>query len=68
MAYNLQEGSNKIKLAVQYENVNQEVLLLIEPMLHNAKPLQHALYFIVSGLKITGHGNSNNNLESLCIS
>jgi hypothetical protein len=25
-------------------------------------------YFVVSGLKIIGHGNPNNNLETLCIS
>jgi hypothetical protein len=24
-------------------------------------------YFVVSGLKILGHGNPDNNLESLCI-
>jgi hypothetical protein len=37
-------------------------------ILPNAKQLQHAqFYLFISGLKIIGHGNRNNNLESSCI-
>jgi hypothetical protein len=37
---------------MQYENVTQNVLLLIESILQNAKQLQHVrLYFVSSGLK-----------------
>jgi hypothetical protein len=42
MAYNFQTGNNKIKLLTEYENVTQEVLLLIELILLNAKQRQHA--------------------------
>jgi hypothetical protein len=36
----------------------------METILKNAKPLQRArLYFVVSGLKIVGHGNPNSILE-----
>jgi hypothetical protein len=60
VAYDLQTGNN-IKLLTEYESATQAVLLLIESMLHNAKQLQHArLYFDVSGLKIMGHGNPDN--------
>jgi hypothetical protein len=55
--------------------VTQKVLLLVEPILQNAKQLQHARLSshircpsgVVSGLKIIGHGNPDNNLESHCI-
>jgi hypothetical protein len=53
MAYNFQTGSNKIKPLKEYENVTQEVLLLVESTLPNAKELQHEqFYFVVSGCKI----------------
>jgi hypothetical protein len=68
MAYNFQIGCNKIKLLTEYVSVTQKVLLLIESMLQNAKQLQHArLFWHVSSLKIIGHGNPDNNLESHCI-
>jgi hypothetical protein len=58
-----------IKTAYEYENVTQKVLLFIESILQDAKKLQHArLYFVVSVLKIIGHGNPDNNIESHCIS
>jgi hypothetical protein len=60
--------NNKIKLLTEYESVIQKVSLPVELILKNAKQLQHVrLYFVVSGLKITGHGNPDNNLESRCI-
>jgi hypothetical protein len=37
------------------ENAGQEILIF-----------HKQIYFVVSGLKITGHGNSDNNLESYC--
>jgi hypothetical protein len=43
MTCNFQIGSNKTKLLTEYESVTQNVLLFIEPMLQNAKQLQHAL-------------------------
>jgi hypothetical protein len=65
VACNFQTGENKIKLLVEYEDVNQNVLLLIDSILKNGKQLQHArLCFVVSGLKIIGHGNPHNNFES----
>jgi hypothetical protein len=61
---------------MEYESVTQKVLLFVESVLQNSKQLQLArlsyfvssFYFAVSGLKIVGHGNADNNLESLCIS
>jgi hypothetical protein len=36
-------------------------------MVKNDKQLQRTrLYYVYSGLKIVGHGNPDNNLESLC--
>jgi hypothetical protein len=60
VAYNLQNESNKIKLLTEYERVTQEVLLSLKSVLENAKQL-------ISYLKIIGHGNPDNNLESHCI-
>jgi hypothetical protein len=52
---------------MEYESVTQKVLLLIESMQQNAKQLQHAhLSWHVSGLKIIGHRNIYNNVESHC--
>jgi hypothetical protein len=42
MTYNFQIENNKIKLLTEYENVTQEVLVLLESILLNAKQLQHA--------------------------
>jgi hypothetical protein len=68
MAYNFQIGIKSIKLLTEYQSVTQKALLLIESILYNAKQLQHVqFYFVVSGYKIIGHGNPDNNLESLCI-
>jgi hypothetical protein len=59
VAYNIQTGNNKVKLRTEYESV--------ESILQNAKELQHShFYFVVSCLKIIGHGNPDNNLESHC--
>jgi hypothetical protein len=67
VVYNIQNGSNEIKLLMVYESVIQKVLLFIESILQNAKQFQHAqFYFVVSGLKIIGQGNNDNNLESHC--
>jgi hypothetical protein len=69
VAYNFQTGNTKIKLLTEYKIIAQKVLVFIESILEIAKQLQNVcLYFVVSGLKITGHGNSDNNLELLCIS
>jgi hypothetical protein len=58
-----------MKLLKEYESVSQKDLLSVESVLKNASQLQHVgLYFVVSGLKIIGHENPDNNLESLCIS
>jgi hypothetical protein len=42
VAYNIQTGRNKIILLSGYENVTQKVSLLVEPVLQNAKQIQHA--------------------------
>jgi hypothetical protein len=53
---------------VEYVTVTEIVLLSIESILQITKQLQLArLFFVVSGLKIIGHGNPDNNLESTCI-
>jgi hypothetical protein len=65
---NFQTGNNNIKLLTKYESVIEKVVLLIESILLKAKELQHAclswyVSSFVSGLKIIGHGNPDNNLE-----
>jgi hypothetical protein len=75
VAYNFQTEKNKIKLLKEYESVTPKVLLLIELILQNVKQnflssdfiFLNRFYFIVSGLKILGHGNPDNNLESYCV-
>jgi hypothetical protein len=42
VAYNFQTGNNTIKLLTEYESTTQNILLLIESLLQNAKQLQHA--------------------------
>jgi hypothetical protein len=69
VAYNFETGSNKIKLLTEYESATQRVLLFIEPILQTAEQLQHArIHFVVSGLKIIGHENPDDNLQTYCIS
>jgi hypothetical protein len=51
---------------MEYESVIQNFSLCIESTLRNAKQLQHARLCFVSGFKTIGHGNPDNNLESLC--
>jgi hypothetical protein len=59
VAYKIQTGSNKIKLLTGYENVTQNVLIVMELTPYNAKPLQDAhLYFIVYDLRFIVHGNT----------
>jgi hypothetical protein len=53
---------------MEYEILIQKVISLIESLLQNAEQLQHAqFYIVVTGLKIIGHGNPDNNLETHCI-
>jgi hypothetical protein len=53
---------------MEYESVTRQVLPSIESMLQNAKQLHRAqFYYIISGLRIIGHGNTDNNLELHCI-
>jgi hypothetical protein len=42
VAYNFETGEKEIKLLKQYERVTQNVLLVAESMLLNAKLLRHA--------------------------
>jgi hypothetical protein len=42
VVYNFKTGNREIKLLMEYENITQNVLLLIESMLQNAKQLQLA--------------------------
>jgi hypothetical protein len=42
MGHNFEIGSNKIKLLTEYGSVTQNVSLLIESILQNAKQLQRA--------------------------
>jgi hypothetical protein len=44
VAYNVEIGSNKIKMLKEYENIAQTLLLLLEQMLQNAKQLQHSRF------------------------
>jgi hypothetical protein len=51
-----------MKLLMEYRNVTQNVLLLVESILQNAEQLQHAqFYFVFFGLKIIGDGSPDNN-------
>jgi hypothetical protein len=52
---------------MEYENVTQGVLFIMESILQNIFVFHKQFYFIVSGLKIIGWGNPDNNLDSLCI-
>jgi hypothetical protein len=66
---NFQIGRNRVKLLKEYESVTQRVPLFTESILHNDKRLQLVqFYFVLSSLKIIGHGNPDNNLESHCTS
>jgi hypothetical protein len=42
VAYNFQTEIKKINLIMEYENVTQNVLLLIDSILQNGKQLQYA--------------------------
>jgi hypothetical protein len=44
VAYNFKPENNKKKLLTKYENVTERILLREEPLLHNAKKLQHARF------------------------
>jgi hypothetical protein len=73
VAYNFKIGKNKIKLLTEDESLTQKVLfdnaVLTELMfdwLSYTFFFRKQFYFVVSGLKIVGHGNPDNNLESSC--
>jgi hypothetical protein len=57
-----------MKLLKEYESVTQEVLYC--PYNQYCRMLNdfnvRKFYFVVCGLKTIGHGNPDNNLESLC--
>jgi hypothetical protein len=73
VAYNFQTGNNEVKLRTEYESVTQKVLfgnavlasldVLID--LVALSIFRKQFYFVISGLKIIGHGNPDNKLESL---
>jgi hypothetical protein len=46
MAYNFQNGNNKIKLLKEYESVTQTVLLLVQSVMQNAKQVQQVCLFL----------------------
>jgi hypothetical protein len=53
---------------MEYESVMQKVLLGFKiKTLNYSFIFRNQFYFIVSGLKIIGHGNTGNNLELHCI-
>jgi hypothetical protein len=67
VVHNFQTKNNKIKLLTECESVNRKGLLLIESILQNSKQLQQSqFYFVISGLKMTGHRNPDDNLELHC--
>jgi hypothetical protein len=68
VAYNFQIGKKIKQNCLRNMKVNSKKgVLLIESILQRAKQILHAqFYFVVSGLKILGHGNTENNLESHC--
>jgi hypothetical protein len=55
-------GTNKIKLLMQYENVTKKIVLFLESICRMRGFLGK------SSLKIIGHRNPENNLESPCVS
>jgi hypothetical protein len=65
VAYTFQIGNNKINLLTEYENVTQRVLLLQNQYCRILNNFNMRSFFILSGLKIIGHGNPDVNLESL---
>jgi hypothetical protein len=69
VAYNFQTGNNKIKLLTEYEDVTQNVLFGNAVLAALMSGRKYGLDVMdLSGLKIIGHGNPDNNLESSCIS
>jgi hypothetical protein len=60
---------------VEFESATQKVLLLVETMCRMLKNFnmraffaRKQFYFVIFSLKITGHGNPDNNLETHCTS
>jgi hypothetical protein len=67
VACNFQTERNKIKLLTEYEDVTQKVLFCRQENVLNYTFIFSKQFYFVSGLKIIGHGNPDNNLESSCI-
>jgi hypothetical protein len=62
----LSNWGEKIKLPMEYENVSQKVLLLLESTFWiTIFIFRKQYYFVFPGLNIIGHRNPDNNLESL---
>jgi hypothetical protein len=73
MVYNFQTGNNKPKLLMEYESVTQSRHQCRECGVDKLNFLSYIsifrkqFYFVASGLKMMGLGNSDNNLETFCL-
>jgi hypothetical protein len=67
VAYNFQTGNNKIKLLMEYENVTQNVLFSNAVLAALMSARKYNVMLQNGDCSIIGHGNPDNNLESLCI-
>jgi hypothetical protein len=74
MANNFPSESNKMKLLTEYDRVAQKSLIWQRCSRRNDISFcelhlvfHKKFYFVVSGLKIIGHGNPDSNIESTCV-
>jgi uncharacterized FlgJ-related protein len=65
-AYNFQTGNNIVPLFREYENAIKKFDSLRNNIFSYIFILRKHFLFIASDLKITGHGNPDNNSESPC--
>jgi hypothetical protein len=66
VAYNFQTENNKMKLLTEYEILNQKVLFFVKQNFLSYTFIFRKQFFF-SNLRIIGHENPDNNLESHCI-
>jgi hypothetical protein len=66
VAYNFQTGNYKIKLLTEYEHECGEYTVAKKKVMSYTFIFRKQFDFVFSGLKIIGHGNPDNNLESHC--
>jgi hypothetical protein len=64
--YNFHTGNNRIKLLTEYGSLTQKYPLPDIQYCRTLNNFNMPAFSGTSGLKITGHGNPDNNLESFC--